>query len=161
MNRVNYPDGDNLRVELGSGNPAHQRVGLLHLDINDYGQDIVWDITKGLPFRDNSVEYIYASHIFEHIHREDLILVFNECWRVLKKRAELHVIVPAWNSDSGFIIPHYTRFTESTFNHLTNAMNPDYKSLKEMHSKELKSWETIELITNERPDIHWRAIPRK
>jgi predicted SAM-dependent methyltransferase len=161
MNRVEFKDSNDLMVELGCGNKDHQREGYIHLDINDHGQDIVWDITKNLPFRDNSCIEIYSSHTFEHITRQDLIGLFNECWRVLKSSGVLWVVVPAWDSESRFIIPHYTQFDEATFKHLTGEMNPDYPSLIDMHSRGLRTWKTIELITNERPDIHWKAQPLK
>lgn len=161
MNRVQYQGDTDLMVELGCGNEQHRRVGYIHLDINDTGQDIVWDITSGLPFKDNSCAEIYASHTFEHIERPDLVTLFNECWRCLKPGGVLWVIVPAWNSDSGLIIPHYTQFSEATFRHLTKEMNPDYETLDDsMHSKGLREWVTLELVTNERPDIHWKATPK-
>lgn len=161
MNRINYKGDDDLEVELGSGDEKHQRKDLIHLDINDNGQDIVWDFTKGLPFKDNSCKLIYASHTFEHITRQDLITVFNECWRCLKPTGYLWVIVPAFNSNSRFIIPHVTQFDENTFRHLTKEMNPDYDDMASLHSSELKIWVTLELVTNERPDIHWKGRPVK
>jgi predicted SAM-dependent methyltransferase len=161
MNRINYTGDDNLEVELGCGDKKHQREGFIHLDINDNGQDIVWDFTKGLPFKDNSCTTIYASHTFEHISRQDLIIVLNECWRCLKPSGYLWVIVPSYDSESRYIIPHVTQFDENTFRHLTKEMNPDYDNLDSMHSVGLKVWETIELVTNERPDIHWKSRPVK
>ena len=161
MNRITYEGDKDLKIELGSGDENHRREGYIHLDINNTGQDCVWDITNGLPFKDSSAEEIYASHTFEHIERKDLIGVLNECWRVLKPGGVLWVIVPAWDSDSGLIIPHYTQFNEQTFEHLTGSMNPDYKNLEaSSHSKKIKGWVTLELVTNERPDIHWRATPK-
>lgn len=161
MNRITYNGDSELRIELGAGDPNHRREGYIHLDINDTGQEIVWDITKGLPFKDNSCSEIYASHVFEHIERKHLIDVFNECWRCLKPPGFLWVIVPAWNADSGLILPHYTQFNEATFRHLTGEPNPDYEDCQFMHSKALKQWLTLELVTNERPDIHWKGTPRK
>ncbi len=161
MKRITYTDTDNLKVELGCGDAKHQRPGYIHCDINDNGQDCVFDITKGLPFRDNSCNEIYASHTFEHISRQDLVGLFNECWRCIRPGGILWVIVPAWNSESRFIIPHYTQFDEATFRHLSLDMNPDYKDMRTLHSSELRIWEIVELVTNERPDIHAKLTPRK
>lgn len=160
MNRVEYIER-NLKIELGCGDKAHWREGYTHLDINDNGQDIVWDFTKGLPFKDNSCDEIYASHTFEHIERKDLIGVFNECWRCIKPTGFLWVIVPAFNAPSGLILPHYTQFDENSFRFLSKEMNDDYTDLTYVHSSDIKMWETIELVTNERPDIHWKAKPLK
>jgi len=52
------------------------------------------DITKGLPFDDLSVDYIYTSQMLEHLRREDAIFVLKECHRVLKPGGVLHVVVP-------------------------------------------------------------------
>ena len=161
MNRLTNIPTDNIRIELGCGDAKHQREGYVHLDINDNGQDCVWDITKGLPFQDNSCLEIYAAHTFEHITRQDLITVFNECWRCLKPTGFLWLVVPAWDSRSRFIIPHVTQFDEGTFKHLTKEFNPDYDDLSTLHSSTLMMWETIELVTNHRPDIHWKARPVK
>jgi len=159
-NRIQYKHLKPFKLELGCGDQKHWRDGYVHLDINDNGQDIVWDITKGLPFQNNECDEIFASHCFEHISRQDLITVFNECWRCLRKDGVLWVIVPAYDSPSRFIIPHVTQFDENTFRHLTKEMNPDYDDITTQHSSSLHIWETIELVTNERPDIHWRAKPR-
>lgn len=161
MNRVNYPGDMNLMVELGCGDENHRRKDFIHLDINDSGQDIVWDITKGLPFKDNSCAMIYASHTFEHILKPDLIELFNECWRCIRPGGILWVIVPSFESKSARILPHYTEFDENTFRHLTMSMNPDYETLTYMHSHDMKIWDIQELVTNERPDIHAKLTPRK
>ena len=160
MNRVKVNGLEMLRLELGCGDAKHQRAEYLHLDIVDRGQDCVWDITRGLPFPDDSCAEIYASHTFEHISRQDLIVVLNECWRCIHPGGMLWVVVPAYNAESAYIIPHITQFSEATFRHLTGDMNPDYDSLADMHSRVLMSWTTTELVTNERPDIHWKATPK-
>lgn len=161
MNRVVYWGDSNLSVELGCGDEKHWRKDFIHCDINDNGQDCVFDITKGLPFKDNSCAIIYASHTFEHISRQDLIGLFNECWRCIRPGGTLWVIVPAYNSASAYIIPHYTQFDENTFKHLTLAMNPDYENMDTLHSSGMKIWDITEIVTNERPDIHAKLTPRK
>ena len=52
------------------------------------------DVTKGLPFDDMSVDYIYTSHLLEHLHKEDTMSVLKECYRVLKPGGILRVVVP-------------------------------------------------------------------
>jgi predicted SAM-dependent methyltransferase len=52
------------------------------------------DVTKGLPFNDASVGYIYTSHMLEHLHKDDAIFVLKECYRVLKPKGVLRVLVP-------------------------------------------------------------------
>lgn len=52
------------------------------------------DATKGLPFDDKSVDYIYTSQMLEHLCREDAPFVLEECHRVLKTNGILRVVVP-------------------------------------------------------------------
>jgi predicted SAM-dependent methyltransferase len=52
------------------------------------------DVTKGISFDDISVDYIYTSHMLEHLRKEDTMFVFKECYRVLKQGGILRVVVP-------------------------------------------------------------------
>lgn len=159
-NRINiceYP----IRLELGCGNNEHQRKEYLGLDWRDYGQAFVWDMTNGLPFPNDSCLEIYASHCLEHIQQLDVVHVLNECWRCLKPDGFIWVVVPHMDSPSGHILPHVTRFNEETFRSMTTERNADYKEKNERWGFRSALWETIELVTNERPDIHWKAKPIK
>jgi SAM-dependent methyltransferase len=49
---------------------------------------------SGFPLPDNSVECIYASHVFEHVSIYNINFVFSECFRILKTDGVLRVIVP-------------------------------------------------------------------
>ena len=42
------------------------------------------DVTKGLPYKENEVDYIYSAHMLEHLSRKDAQFVLKECYRVLK-----------------------------------------------------------------------------
>jgi len=66
-------------------------------NVVDYPHDLDirrCDVTKGLPFDDASVDYIYTSHMLEHLHKEDAIFVLKEFYRVLKPKGVLRVVVP-------------------------------------------------------------------
>lgn len=52
------------------------------------------DVTKGLPFKNCSVDYIYSSHFIEHITREQAIQLMAECYRVLKYKGVMRIVVP-------------------------------------------------------------------
>jgi predicted SAM-dependent methyltransferase len=52
------------------------------------------DITKGLPYPDNTFEACYASHVLEHIKSEDVNAFMRECLRVLKPEGFLRFVVP-------------------------------------------------------------------
>ena len=52
------------------------------------------DVTKGLPFPDGSVTYIYSSHTFEHFAYEDSLRIAKECFRVLHSTGVVRIAVP-------------------------------------------------------------------
>lgn len=62
------------------------------------------DASKCLPFEDESVDFIYSSHMLEHldIHQRDTFLI--ECLRVLKPDGAIRLVVP----DMEQIILEYT-----------------------------------------------------
>jgi SAM-dependent methyltransferase len=53
-----------------------------------------YDVTKGLPFAEASVSYIYSSHTFEHFTWDESLLVARECFRVLRPTGVLRIVVP-------------------------------------------------------------------
>lgn len=52
------------------------------------------DITRGLPFADQSFDAVYHSHVLEHMDRIQAPRLIQECHRVLKKGGILRVVVP-------------------------------------------------------------------
>jgi predicted SAM-dependent methyltransferase len=53
------------------------------------------DITKGLPFPDNSFDVVYHSHILEHLSRGTATDLIRECYRVLTpEKGILRVVIP-------------------------------------------------------------------
>lgn len=80
-----------IYLELGSG-AKKGKNGWITIDVN--GADISWDLRKGIPLPDGSVEKIYSSHLLEHIPFQELILFLKECHRVLKTGGEFSVCVP-------------------------------------------------------------------
>ena len=55
---------------------------------------VVHDLSKPLPFPDNSFSAIYASHILEHLYRSRGLALLSECKRVLKPGGTLRLVVP-------------------------------------------------------------------
>lgn len=63
----------------------------------------VCDVTDLSIFPNNYADLVYASHILEHIHRDQLRKTLREWWRILKPNAILRLSVP----DFGVIISIY------------------------------------------------------
>lgn len=81
-----------ILLELGArenrGNP-----GWTYADLNE-NCDLCMDLTKQLPFPDNSVNMIYSSHLLEHFNHRDLINFLAECHRILKRGGIFSAAVP-------------------------------------------------------------------
>jgi predicted SAM-dependent methyltransferase len=91
---------DSIRLELGSG-PKRGNGGWTTVDIS--GADINWDLRKGIPLDNDSVDVIYTSHMLEHIPFSELEPFIIECKRVLKVGGSLSVCVP----NAGYYINAY------------------------------------------------------
>ena len=76
-----------IRLNIGAG--GSNLPGFIPLDIQTGT-----DATKPLPYADNSVDEIYASHVLEHIHHSKTFSTLTEWVRVLKPGGRLRVAVP-------------------------------------------------------------------
>jgi SAM-dependent methyltransferase len=108
-------------IDIGCGD--RKTPGAIGLDIARLPSvDIVGDVNQGLPFRDSSVDAVYASHVLEHF--DDLVGVMREVWRVSKPGARLYVTVPhassnymTWRDPThkrGVNLSTFTYFDQST-----------------------------------------------
>lgn len=79
-----------MKLNLGCGKDI--MPGYVNIDRKPYPGVTVMDITKPLPFPDDSVDHILAHDVLEHIlHWEDVVA---ECLRVLRFGGVLEVHVP-------------------------------------------------------------------
>ncbi|HUV84062.1 MAG TPA: methyltransferase domain-containing protein [Methanosarcinales archaeon] len=92
-----------IKLNLGSG--GRHLPGFLSVDLRwECGSiDCVHDISKPLPYKDNSVSVIFASHILEHFWWQDSEKLLKDWCRVLKPGGYLDV----WTPDFKYIIDKY------------------------------------------------------
>jgi len=64
---------------------------------------VVHDLRKKFPWRDNSIDTIYSSHLLEHFSKEEGVDFLGECYRVLKKYGLIRIVVP----DLSVIVSEY------------------------------------------------------
>lgn len=94
-------------INLGCGN--RRMDNCINLDRDTRCKpDIVADFNDKLPFEDNSVEYVYCSHVIEHV--DDIFHFMYEIWRVCVHEAEVHIIAPNYNYPYWAIQPSHKRF---------------------------------------------------
>jgi glycosyltransferase involved in cell wall biosynthesis/predicted SAM-dependent methyltransferase len=55
---------------------------------------MVRDVRKKLPFDDESIDFIYSSHLIEHLRKDETKKVLGECLRVLKRGGFLRLVIP-------------------------------------------------------------------
>ena len=58
------------------------------------GNIMVQDLTKGIPFGNDSVDAVYHSHLLEHLDRGKVALFLQEVRRVLKPGGVNRIVVP-------------------------------------------------------------------
>jgi predicted SAM-dependent methyltransferase len=82
---------DKIRLNIGAG--QSNLPGFVSLDIKTGT-----DASGKLPYADNSVDEVYASHVLEHIHHSKANAALAEWVRVLKPGGRIRIAVPNWDS---------------------------------------------------------------
>ena len=88
---------ENAKLNFGPGpNWIKPSKEWLSVDVDPNLGDIVVDFKdfEKLPFKDNSIECVYGSHVFEHMSIFTTPKVFSEIYRVLKKDGVFRLILP-------------------------------------------------------------------
>lgn len=110
-----------IYLDLGCGDNKKEEF-YIGVDVDKYNQnDIQLDLRfNKLPFDDNSVDGVYASHFLEHLTFEENIHLFNEVYRVLKPEKIFEIVVPHGQSYAGMVdLSHKTFWTEDSFGYFT------------------------------------------
>jgi hypothetical protein len=55
---------------------------------------IIYDLSRGIPFAENSVDVVYHSHFLEHLDRDVVEIFLNDVRMVLKPNGIQRVVVP-------------------------------------------------------------------
>jgi len=78
------------QINIGCGHLY--RDGWINLDYQKGKIEVLANLENGLPFKDGTIDYVYASHVLEHINNvTDLI---KEVHRVLKTGGRFEIYVP-------------------------------------------------------------------
>jgi len=81
-----------LRLNIGAGDTPLQFYTNLDCDL-EKDPDILAQVPP-LPFQDESLHEIWASHFLEHLDRKEAAEFLQECHRCLKPRGRLGLVVP-------------------------------------------------------------------
>lgn len=89
-----------LKLNIGSYlDMFYYWVNIDILDLSEWSKGQAYeflqhDITKGVPFKDETVDLAFSSHLIEHLDRTQGEFLLKECYRVLKPGGILRVSTP-------------------------------------------------------------------
>jgi len=115
------------RLNLGCGTDI--KKGYINVDfIENRGVDVVYDLNKyPYPFKDNSVEEIYARDIMEHLDNPNKFI--KELWRIGEPNCKICIRVPHFSSLYAWAdLTHHRPFSYFVMNHY-DINNKDTDSL--------------------------------
>jgi predicted SAM-dependent methyltransferase len=85
-NKYNY-------LNLGCGERYH--AAWINIDIRAKNKNVIeYNILKGIPFPNDTFDVVYHSHLLEHLTLVDGKNFLKECYRVLKPKGILRIVVP-------------------------------------------------------------------
>jgi SAM-dependent methyltransferase len=80
-------------INIGCGATWHP--AWTNLDVRPSSPEVQpWDVSEGLPFGDDQVDACYASHVLEHLTREQARRLVAESFRVLRRGGVIRLAVP-------------------------------------------------------------------
>lgn len=109
---------DSLKINAGSFTVMIKGfINIDKLDLHAYAKEHGFlfdqvDVRYGLPYPDGSTELLNASHLIEHLNRDEATYFLKECRRILKPDGKLRIGTPDLNK----LIEAYTQGDMERFN---------------------------------------------
>ena len=89
-------------LDVGCG--PNKRPGAIGVDSNlNTDADVLCDLNRPLPFRDNTFDEVHAIHVIEHL--EDVMRAMAEFHRVTRPGGVLYVVTPHYSDFASFCDP--------------------------------------------------------
>ena len=86
---------------------------------------MVRDVRKRHPFDDGSIDFIYSSHLIEHLRKDEAEKVLRECFCVLRRGGLIRLVVP----DLELMARNYLKEIEETRNEGERDYTPSERFL--------------------------------
>lgn len=84
------------KLHVGCG--TLYKEGWINVDNNSDGNikhlDVNADLSMGLPFDSNTIDFIYHEHFIEHLSFDEGLVFLKECYRVLKPSGVMRLACP-------------------------------------------------------------------
>jgi predicted SAM-dependent methyltransferase len=85
-----------LKMNLGCG--TDYKSGWINIDNNSDNNieklDLNWDLRNPLPFKDNSIDFAFHEHFYEHLAPEEMIEITKDIMRVLRPGGVMRIAMP-------------------------------------------------------------------
>ncbi|WP_369765620.1 methyltransferase domain-containing protein [Flavobacterium sp. WC2429] len=89
----NYLENYDVRkMQIGCGSNILE--GWLNTDLNDSDEIAFLDAGGKFPISDETFDYIYSEHLFEHLKVEQQVNMLQESFRILKKGGVMRIATP-------------------------------------------------------------------
>lgn len=80
-------------LNVGCGRRLH--MDWVNLDVNPSSPEVhKYNVLEGIPFPGETFDVVYHSHVLEHVAKNKALTFMKECFRVLKPRGIIRVVVP-------------------------------------------------------------------
>ena len=82
-------------LNIGCGAYYSTNTEWTNVDFISYDKQVIaHNLLQGIPFKDDSFDLLYHSHVLEHFSKKDGENLLKECHRVLKKDGIIRIVVP-------------------------------------------------------------------
>jgi predicted SAM-dependent methyltransferase len=106
--RIDY--SKTILLDCGCAN--QKKDGYMGIDIDDDGQEIVWDLRDGIPLADGCVKDINVCHFLEHLTNKESKEFISEAQRVLMVGGTLTAKQPHVRHATAFYPDHESFWNE-------------------------------------------------
>lgn len=108
-----------MKLNLACGKDYME--GYINADISyDVGADIVFDMTKGIPYPENHFNEVLVNNALTQIEKNiDFVTTMNDLWRITKPKGSIFIRVPLAIHECSFQDPmDCRRFTDQSFTYM-------------------------------------------
>lgn len=106
-------------LNLGCGDAYSTSTEWVNVDFISKNEHVIaHNLLKGIPFKDNTFELVYHSHVLEHLSKEDGEKFIKECYRVLKPKGIIRIAIPNLEN----IAKEYIKHLEAGINNPEDEM---------------------------------------
>lgn len=104
------------KIHFGAGSDCKQNF--LNVDLNP-SADVFLDLRNKLNIKNDSIEFIYSSHLVEHFHDDELIIHLQECYRILGDGGVLRLCIPDFEK----VFHYYTEKNNSRLDEVRTVIS--------------------------------------